>query len=204
MLTFNRAVSLDDYAAIALTASGVTQAAASYAFDPASQRPAVVLWIAGDSNATAAAAAAIAGTEMPGQRVIFETATGLTSILSLTYLRDTRYADSAVQTGLMAALADPDTGLFAAANVGIGQPIYQSQIAAACLAVPGVVAVQNVDLIADPDQAVLQPRFRFILRRYQPIKPLGCSGQVYSPGAGAYFIVPNDTAHVVLTGAPAS
>ena len=76
VLTFNRAVSLDDYAAIALTASGVTQAAASYAFDPASQRPAVVLWIAGDSNATAAAAAAIAGTQMPGQRVIFETARG--------------------------------------------------------------------------------------------------------------------------------
>jgi hypothetical protein len=104
----------------------------------------------------------------------------------------------------MTALADPDTGLFAAANVGIGQSIYQSQIAAACLAVPGVVAIHHVDLIADPDQVLLQPRFRFILRRYQPIKPLGCSGQVYSPGAGAYFIVPNDTSHVVLTGAPAS
>jgi hypothetical protein len=204
VLTFNRAVSLDDYAAIALTASGVTQAAASYAFDPASQRPAVVLWIAGDSNATAAAAASIAGTEMPGQRVIFETAAGVTSILSLTYLRDTRYADSAVQSGLVSALADPQTGLFAPTNVGIGQPVYQSQIAAACLAVPGVVAIQNVNLVADPDQAVLQPRFRFILRHYQPVKPLGCSGQVYSPGAGAYFIVPNDVAHVVLTGAPAS
>ena len=205
VLTFNRAVSLDDYAAIALTASGVTQAAASYAFDPASQRPAVVLWIAGDSNATVAAAAAIAGTEMPGQRVIFDTATGVTSVLSLTYLRDPRYADSAVQAGLMTALADPDTGLFAAARVGIGQSIYQSQIAAACLAVPGVMAIQNVNLIADPDQGLLrQPRYRFILRRAWPIKPLGCSGQVYNPGAGAYFIVPNDTTHVVLTGAPAS
>jgi hypothetical protein len=104
----------------------------------------------------------------------------------------------------MAALADPDAGLFATANVGIGQSIYQSQIAAACLAVPGVVAIQNVDLIADPDQALLQPRYRFTLRRFQPIKPLGCSGQVFNPGAGSYFIVPNDTAHVVLTGVPAS
>ena len=204
VLTFNRAVSLDDYAAIALTASGVTQAAASYAFDPASQRPAVVLWIAGDSNATAAAAAAIAGTQMPGQRVIFETAAGVTSILSLAYLRDPRYADSAVQAGLMTALADPSAGLFAPAKVGIGQPIYQSQIAAACLAVPGVVAIQNVNLTADLDQRLLQARYRLVLRRYRPIKPLGCSGQVFSPGAGAYFIVPNDTAHVALTGAPAS
>jgi hypothetical protein len=204
VLTFNRAVSLDDYAAIALTASGVTQAAASYAFDPASQRPAVVLWIAGDSNATVSAAAALAGTAMPGQRVIFETALGVTSILSLTYVRDPRYADSAVQAGLMAALADPVAGLFAPANLGIGQPIYQSQIAAACLAVPGVVAIQNVNLVADADQVVTERRFSFILRRFVPIQQLGCSGQVYNPGAGAYFIVPNDTTHVVLSGTVAS
>jgi hypothetical protein len=204
VLTFNRAVSLDDYAAIALTASGVTQASASYAFDPASQRPAVVLWVAGDANATASAAAAVAGTEMPGQRVIFQTAVGVTSILSLTYVRDPRIADSTAQAGLMTALADPSAGLFAAANVGIGQPIYQSQIAAACLAVPGVVAIQNVDLAADRDQFISERRYAFVPRHFVPIKPLGCSGQVYNPGAGAYFIVPNDTTHVVLTGSVAS
>ena len=76
----------------------------------------------------------------------------MTSILSLAYLRDPRYADSAVQAGLMTALADPSAGLFAPAKVGIGQPIYQSQIAAACLAVPGVVAIQDVNLAADRDQ----------------------------------------------------
>jgi hypothetical protein len=204
VLTFNRAVSLDDYAAIALTASGVTQTAASYAFDPGSQRPAVVLWIAGDSNAPAAAAAAIAGTEMPGQKVIFQTAVGVTSILSLTYVRDPRFADSAVQTGLMSALVDPAVGLFAPANVQIGQPIYQSQIAAACLAVPGCVAIQDVDLAADEDQFIREPMYRFIPRHFVPIKPLGCSGQVYSPGLGAYFIVPGDTTHVVLSGTVAS
>lgn len=204
VLTFNRAVSLDDYVAIALTAAGVTQAVASYAFDPASQRPAVVLWVAGDDNATAAAQAALAGTEMPGQRVIFETAAGINSILNLTYVRDPRYADSAVQTGLMSALADQSSGLFAPANVGIGQPIYQSQIAAACLAVPGVVAIQDVDL---------SPEFQFLsVRRsnlrirhtFLPLKPTGCSGQVFNPGPGAYFVVPGDSAHVVLTGSVAS
>jgi hypothetical protein len=164
----------------------------------------VVLWIAGDSNATASAAAALAGTEMPGQRVIFETAVGVTSILSLTYVRDPRYADSAVQAGLMTALADPVAGLFAPANVGIGEPIYQSQIAAACLAVPGVVAIQNVDLSADENQFISERRFSSIPHRFIPFKPLGCSGQVYSPGAGAYFIVPNDTTHVVLSGTVAS
>ena len=204
VLTFNRAVALDDYAAIALTAAGVTQAVASYAFDAASQRPAVVLWVAGDDNATASAQAALAGTEMPGQRVIYETAVGINAILSLTYVRDPRYADSAVHAGLMSALADQTSGLFAPANVGIGQPIYQSQVAAACLAVPGVVAVQNVDL--SPEHQFLSTRQLNLRIRssFLPLNPVGCSGQVFNPGAGAYFVVPDDTTHVVLTGSVAS
>ena len=204
VLTFNRAVALDDYAAIALTAAGVTQAVASYAFDAASQRPAVVLWIAGDDNATASAQAAIAGTEMPGQRVIFETAVGINSILSLTYVRDPRYADSAVRTGLMSALADPASGLFAPTRVGIGQPIYQSQVAAACLAVPGVLAIQDVDLSPEFEFRNLRRSTLRLRNHFLPLKPAGCSGQVFNPGAGAYFVVPDDTAHVVLTGSVAS
>jgi hypothetical protein len=204
VLTFNRAVSLDDYAAIALTGSGVTQAVASYAFDPLSQRPVVVLWIAGDANAPAAAAAALAGTQMPNQRLVIDTAVQLTSILTLTYLRDPRYADAAVRTGLTTALADPDTGLLAPGNVGIGQPIYQSQIARVCLAVPGVRAIQGVSLAPAPPTGP-QPRFRrFIYRLIPRGAPEGCSGQCFSPGPGAYFSVPNDPVHLVLNGTVAS
>ncbi len=104
----------------------------------------------------------------------------------------------------MSALVDPAVGLFAPANVQIGQPIYQSQIAAACLAVPGCVAVQDVDLEADEDQFIRGPKYAFVPHHFVPIKPLGCSGQVYSPGLGAYFIVPADTTHVVLSGTVAS
>ena len=202
VLTFNRAVSLDDYAAIALTASGVTRAVASYAFDALSQRPVVVLWIAGDSNAPAAAAAALAGTQMPGQRLVIDTATPVVSVLTLTYLRDPRYADAAVLGGLTAALADPVSGSLAPGNVGIGQVIYQSQIAQVCLAVPGVTAIQGVSLapFAGP-----QPRFRRFLFRPPPkFSANGCSGQSFSPGPGAYFSVPADPAHLVLNGVVAS
>ncbi len=204
VLTFNRAVSLDDYAAIALTASGVTQAVASYAFDPQSQRPAVVLWIAGDANASTAAAAALAGTQMPNQRLMIDTAVPLVSVLALTYMRDPRYADDAVRTALVAALADPATGLFAPARVGIGQPIYQSQIAQACLATPGVTAIQNVSLTPVPSGASRAPLRRLIYRLIPRGGCEGCSGQCFSPGPGAYFSVPNDPVHIVLTSAVAS
>jgi predicted phage baseplate assembly protein len=183
VLTFNRAVSLDDYAAIALTASGVTQAVASFAFDPIAQRPRVMLWIAGDANAPAAVAAALAGTAMPNQSLVINQATAAEATLSLTYVRDPRYADTAVQAGLTAALLDPNNGLLGTNVVGIGQSIYQSQIAAACLApaVPGVTAIQNVVMT-----------------------PPGTSCQRYSPGSGSYFYIPNDGQHLILSGTTAS
>lgn len=204
VLTFNRAVSLDDYAAIAMTAAGVTQAVAAFAFDPAAQRPMVTMWVAGDSGAVAAAQAALAGTAVPYQGLKISAATPLTMQLSLTYLRDPRYPDPAVQAGLTAALLDPDEGLFGANVVGIGEVFYDSQIAAACLAVPGVTAIHQVSFT---DDAGLLVRFGFSLGRFRiirfvPAAPSGCSGQRHDPGAGNYFVVPNDGQHLQLSGAP--
>jgi hypothetical protein len=200
VLTFNRAVSADDYAAIALTASGVTQAVASFAFDPLAQRPVVTLWIAGDDNARVAPAAALAGTEMPNQGLRVHKATPVPATLSLSYGRDPRYDDKAVQTGLTTALLDPDTGLLGAGKVGIGQAIYQSQIAAACLAVPGVTAIQNVALTPFESVSSSQRRFQFIRRFVPPPSPSVCSGQRFTPGPGNYFSLPNDGRHLSLTG----
>ncbi|HLN39991.1 MAG TPA: hypothetical protein VK337_19590 [Xanthobacteraceae bacterium] len=204
VLTFNRAVSLDDYAAIALTASGVTQAVASFAFDPQAQRPVVTLWIAGDAGAAAAAAAAIAGTAMPNQGLRIYPASAVPTTLSLTYVRDPRYGDAAVQAALTTALVDPDSGLLGTNVVGIGQTIYQSQIAAACLAVAGVTAIQNVVLATSGGVKIRPLQFNVGRRSISPVTPANCSGQSYSPGAGKYFSLPNDGHHLFLTGVTAS
>jgi len=204
VLTFNRAVSLDDYAAIALTASGVTQAVASFAFDPLAQRPVVTLWIAGDAGAAAAAGAAIAGTAVPNQGLRIYQATAVPTKLSLTYMRDPRYSDAVIQGGLTTALVDPDAGLLGTNVVGIGQTIYQSQIAAACLAVPGVTAIRDVMLATFDGSAIRPLRFSFPRRFIPPVTPANCSGQSYSAGAGKYFSLPNDGQHLFLTGMTAS
>jgi hypothetical protein len=115
-------------------------------------------------------------------------------------VRDPRYAADAVSTGLMAALADPNTGLFAPASVGIGQPIYESQIAAVCLAVPGVTAIQNVTLRRVVEQLERRKFTRFVRRSYTSGASRDASVQRFNPGQGAYFSLPNDTDHVVLTG----
>ena len=187
VLTFNRAVALDDYAAIALSNSSVNQAVAGYVFDPASQRPKVTLWVAGD-GAKAAAAQALAGIAMPGQGLNIVAATPVNAALTLTFVCDSALDAPAIQAALTTALSDPDVGLFGAKVIGIGEAIYDSQIEAACLNVAGVTAVRGLDL---------QTGFLFPLRMHYgvfrfPRTPRlkaakGCAGRRHDPGPGAYF-----------------
>jgi hypothetical protein len=206
VLTFNRAVSLDDYAAIAATAPGVTQAVATFAFDPLAQRPVVTLWIAGDAGAVQNVAASLAATALPNQGLRILAAAAVEATLSLTYMRDPRYGDAAVRAGLTSALLDADTGLLGVNVVRIGQAIYDSQISTACLAVPGVTAIKDVAFTAaDGRQFVpLFIRIRRFKHPGRPATPPACTGHRHDPGAGKYFSVPNDGRHLILNGVTAS
>jgi hypothetical protein len=184
VLTFNRAVALDDYAAIALTGGGVTQAAAVYGFDALAQRPLVQVWVAGDDGAPAAASAALSGVAMPNQRFVINTATAVPVTLSLTYFADPRFDDGNIRSGLAAALTGAG-GLFGADGLPIGQAVYDSQIEAACLAVPGVVAVRDLRFLAGG--YYLPIIFRLAQRRRFAATAPVCAGHRHGPGAGNYY-----------------
>lgn len=189
VLAFNRAVSLDDYAAIALTGGGVTQAVALHGTDPLSQRPVVQVWVAGDDGATAAAQSALNGVAQPGQRFTVQTATPLAVTLSLTFLYDPRYDPTTLQNAIAAALTGGDASLFGTDGLPIGQVLYDSQIEAVCLAIPGVTAIH--DLSFTTPGLFLLPIFRFSRARllHFPIfKPApACAGHQHNPGGGKYF-----------------
>jgi hypothetical protein len=198
VLTFGRAISLDDYQVIAASAAGVIQAAASFAIDPISQRPALTIWVSGDAGAVAAVQAALTGAADPNRPVSVLPATPIVTTISLTYLRDPRYLDATVASALHAALLDADTGLFGANVVGIGQAFYDSQICAACLAVAGVVAIENVSVQVGPR---FRPLVRVVRRGLLPADlPAPCTGHRHDPGQGNYIAVPDDGAHLLLTG----
>ena len=189
MLTFGRAVSKDDYVAIALTA-GADQASAAYAFDPISQRPKLTLWVAGDANAVASAKQAVLAAAMPGQGLDVETATPVDMKLSLTFLCDSTLDAAAIKTALTAALTDPDKGLFGARAIGIGQVIYDSQIVAACLNVAGVQAVHDLSFTNDAILVSIAGRRPLRRLRFPILRPANtCSGRSYNPGAGKFFTV---------------
>jgi hypothetical protein len=192
VLTLNRVVSLDDFAATALSAGGVTKAIARFSIDPVSLRPKTTVYAAGDSGAVASARLALLGAGAARNELVVLAATAVRASVTVNYLRDPRYADSDVSQRLRTALGDPDAGLLGANALGIGQVVYDSQIAAIALAVKGVVSVTGINF------APARPRFRFefILRRQPPALR-------HDPGAGAYFSVPNDAAHIVLAGSAA-
>jgi hypothetical protein len=206
VMSFGRAVSLEDYQVIAETAPGVARATAAYVFDPRSQRPGVTVWVGDDEAAVASASSALAAASDPNRPPTVTLATPQTMVLSLVYVRDGRYLDVNVQSGLTAALIDADAGLFGANVVAIGEAFFASQIYAACLAVPGVAAIHSLSF-APP-----APRFRplilfrpapgphLIIRR--PTKAAPCTGERYDPGAGAYFAVP--AANLKLSGTVAA
>jgi hypothetical protein len=205
VLTFNRAVSIDDYATIAATGGGVTQAVASFAFDPLSQRPMVTLWVAGDDGAVASAAKALAGAGATMRNVKISRATAVVAWVSLTYLRDERYDDAVVKAALQAALLDPDSGLLGVNVLGIGQAIYESQISAACLAVPGVTAIQDLQWSIAQNRRFVFEEIAFMRYRGSALQNTAprCTGHRHDPGIGHYFSIPDDDKHLSLTGAVA-
>ena len=204
VLTFGRAISLDDYQAIAAGAPGVVQAAAAYSFDPIAQRPSVTVWVRGDAGAQFSAQAAIAAAADPNRPVRILAATALNTVIGFTYVRDPRRQDDAVRNGLHAALLDPDHGLLGLNVIGIGQAIYDSHIYAVCLAVPGVLAVEGLAVRTGPR---FRPFFRpgsIVSGRRPPGVAAACSGQRHDPGEGRFLSVPDDGHHLNLSGRVAS
>jgi hypothetical protein len=101
-----------------------------------------------------------------------------------------------VQAAVRAALIDPAAGLFGSQVVQIGQAFYDSQIYAACRAVPGVVAVHSLAVIVAPPPSMRYfwqlPGIwgsRINLTGVSGAAPSGCSGHRYTPGPDGFFVL---------------
>lgn len=148
---FGGAVSASDYELIAARTAGVARAAASWQFAGEQQRTVVTVYVGDDDAAVSAAGAALAATDQPGRPVSVRAATPNELSISCTLAISADREVAPVVTAAGAAILD----LFSARRMGIGQPLYRSEVAAA-LTVPGVAAVQNL-LLRSSDQDVFDP-----------------------------------------------
>ena len=179
VLAFGRAVSVFDYEALAAQAAGVTRASAVWAWNDARQRTLVIVYVGDDSGAVASAKLVLAAAGDPNRPVqvvqATEIAVALTLSLTVTAGMDANQIGAAVIT----ALTDTETGLFGSWMLSIGQPVFDSQIEAAVLAVPGAVAMTAAGFFADG---------------------VADAGPLHNPGEGAYYAL--DPADVTLVTEP--
>jgi hypothetical protein len=148
VMTFGRAVSGDDYEVIAARAPGVTRAQAVWSYDAIEQRSAVKIYVGDDAAAVDSARAAIAATGDPHRHVVVTLATEVDVVIGLQVLFDGRYLADDIRTAVRSAMLDDDRGVFGVRRLGIGQAVFDSEIAAACLGCEGVVALRQIFFFA--------------------------------------------------------
>jgi hypothetical protein len=185
VLTLGRAVSADDYETIAAQTPGVARAKAYWTWDPIQQRSLVKIYVGDDDNAVSAARTALAAADDPNRPVQISQASGLIAVLSLTLVVDPNYVTAAVVNAATAVLLDPDTGLFGANVIGVGQRIYESQIYQACLDVPGAVAVHNLRFSFLPPAVFISKAFPSPIFQSAPF--LFEAPFRFDPGEGGFF-----------------
>jgi hypothetical protein len=159
VLTFDRAVSGDDYETIATQAPGVARARAYWTWDAEEQRSLVVVYVGDDASAVNAAKTALQNAADPNRPIVVKRAIAIPIRLQLSVQIDSIYGPDPVLAQVKTALLDTDQGLFGLRNTRIGQSIYQSQIYAACLSVPGVMAVHGL-MVLKESNFNLDTRFR--------------------------------------------
>jgi hypothetical protein len=141
VLTFGRAVSVFDYAALASQVPTVTRASAVWAWNDARQRTVVTVYVGDDSSAAAAAKTALLAVGDPNRPVIVVQATQVAVALSISLLVTPGMDVSIITAAVVTALTDTEVGLFGSWNLQIGQTVFDSQIEAAVLGVQGAVAI---------------------------------------------------------------
>jgi hypothetical protein len=143
VLTFGRAISPDDYTAIAAQAPGVVRVRAEYAWNAKEQRAGATLFVGDDAAAVDSVRQALRTAADPNRPLHVDQASAVSITPTLTLRVDSNRASADIESDVRAALADSETGLFRAANAGVGRSFYFSEVYDACLSVEGVESVTD-------------------------------------------------------------
>lgn len=143
-LILGRVVSLKDMEAVAASFPGVKAVQADWRWNKQKQTASAHIFYIGDDELQAALSQRLRNLSDPSVSITVEQATPVSLYLSLTVRIDNRYLEADVIHQLRLALTNTDTGMLAAQNIGIGQPLFQSRLFEAILSVGGTVAVDGI------------------------------------------------------------
>ena len=143
-LILGRVVSLKDMEAVAASFPGVKAVQADWRWNKQKQTASAHIFYIGDDGLQAALSQRLRNLSDPSVSITVEKAKPVPLHLSLTVRIDNRYLEADVIQQLRLALTNTDTGMLAAQNIGIGQPLFQSRLFEAILSVEGTVAVDGI------------------------------------------------------------
>ena len=175
VLTFGRAVSAADYEAIALSSPGVDRVRAYWSFNAEEQRAMLTLYVGDEESSADAARTAILGAGESDDAVVLA-ATRIELEVFMTVVHDPDHDAETVKAAVSAVIFDPVDGVFGSRKSRIGRAVYRSAIHAACLAVPGVVALRELYVLRDNVNWGIWNLIYSLSHRY-------------APGEGGYFVV---------------
>src|SRR5262249_11538539 len=141
-----------------------------WSFSGTEQRALVTVYVGDDQAAVDSARAALATTGDPNRQVIVVAATPVPTLLILLVLVDPRYQPDDVVAKMSTELLDEQRGVFGSGHLRIGESVFHSQIAAACLRVEGALSLRAslfITVRSTGPQFELEPR--------------------HAPGEGAFF-----------------
>jgi predicted phage baseplate assembly protein len=145
VLTLGRAVSVADFEAFAAQAVAPERVRAVWAWDEMRQRTTVTVYVAGGPDKIVSAREALAAVGDPIRPVNVTAAAAVPIRLILTLLVTPGYEAEPIVAAATEALVGED-GLFSAARLRIGQPLFMSAVSAAVVPVAGVVTILETKL----------------------------------------------------------
>ncbi len=143
-LLLGRAISLADFEAAAASIGGVTAVRATWQWHGIQQRRTVHIAYIGDSQLAPTITASLRAMAEINIPLSSAAAEAVPLTIALDVLIDDAYVATDVTDAIQAALVDPPGGILAPQNVGIGQPLFHSQIVGTVMAVAGVVSVTGL------------------------------------------------------------
>jgi hypothetical protein len=154
------AISPGDCEQVAATVTGVTRVRAYWVWDPDRRLPAITLYIDADEDAAATVSSVQSLLPTATSRMPVTVAHAQPDYLQITgelvRARKSSELDASIEDAAIRALIGP-AGLFSANRMGIGQPLYRSQVETA-LAVDDVSVVRALDIKrTDPGGALAGP-----------------------------------------------
>jgi Baseplate J-like protein len=144
ILILGRAISMKDMEAVALGVPGVRVATAEWRWSGTVQRATAHIWYVGDAALAASIEARLRNVTEPSTPFSIHVSQARRIQLHIGIHYDPSYDPTTLQAAIVAALLDPDYGFLLPESLGVGQPIFRSQLFAAILAVAGVTGIQTL------------------------------------------------------------